>query len=107
MKTNHSCPCAYLSKPCSSNCTCANNVKSGGCDFCCSYGSFAQRRRRAKYIAKLIASASEQTEQATPLQPIVSGVPTPFEALLIIAGVPLVITYALVLIATLISECSS
>lgn len=105
MNTNHSCPCTYLTKPCSENCTCKNPVKGGGCDFCCSYGSFAQRRRKAKHIANLVTN-EHQVKHHEELNSV-SRAPTPFEALLVIAGVPLVLTYALVLIVTLISECSS
>lgn len=48
---NSSCPCTH-GEPCSSQCTCANGVMSGGCYRCCRYGSPEQRKAMAEDIIK-------------------------------------------------------
>jgi len=53
------CPCLYT-KPCSSQCTCANPFMSAGCVRCCTYGSDKQRRKHAKWLAKVIDEALEK-----------------------------------------------
>lgn len=47
-----SCPCLYV-EPCSYACTCANPTMSGGCDRCCSYGSFRQRLMSAVILSEM------------------------------------------------------
>jgi hypothetical protein len=59
---NRSCPCTYV-EPCSSNCSCANSVMSGGCSRCCSYGSIEQRMNAAKRLAKIIDEGNERLRQ--------------------------------------------
>jgi hypothetical protein len=50
---NDSCPCKYTT-PCSPTCSCGDPLQSGGCRYCCSYGSFKQRKENAKWIALAI-----------------------------------------------------
>lgn len=45
------CPCT-LTTPCSSACTCANQIMSGGCNRCCRYGSEEQRKAAAEAIVE-------------------------------------------------------
>jgi hypothetical protein len=52
-----SCPC-YYTTPCMSQCTCANPVRSGGCQRCCAYGSEEQRKSKAEKLAEIIDTAS-------------------------------------------------
>ena len=51
---NRGCPCKYLDEPCSSNCTCLNQVSSSGCNYCFTYGSVEQRKAHAEWIAKAL-----------------------------------------------------
>lgn len=44
------CPCTLI-EPCSSTCSCANPIMSGGCARCCKYGSLEQRKEMAKCLA--------------------------------------------------------
>lgn len=44
------CACEWTT-PCHPRCTCVDPLSSAGCTRCCSYGSEAQRRERAEYIA--------------------------------------------------------
>jgi len=44
------CPCLYV-EPCSSACTCANPLMSGGCQRCCAYGSIEQRQAKARQLS--------------------------------------------------------
>ena len=46
------CPCLFID-PCMSQCTCANNIMSGGCKRCCKYGNYEQQERAAKRLAEL------------------------------------------------------
>lgn len=48
---SRSCPCTYLDEPCNSNCSCKSPVMSGGCYYCATYGSKAQRKEKAEWIA--------------------------------------------------------
>lgn len=57
-----SCPCTRTT-PCSTNCTCANGVLSGGCSRCCRYGSEDQRDGMAKTIAKRDAERAALKEE--------------------------------------------
>lgn len=50
------CPCRHVA-PCRESCTCANMFSSGGCDRCCSYGSWAQRQAKAE---SMIAEAADR-----------------------------------------------
>ncbi len=49
MEKNRSCPCTYIT-PCSSQCSCANPIMSGGCSRCCMYGSESQRKSSAERL---------------------------------------------------------
>jgi hypothetical protein len=53
---NDGCPCLYTT-PCGQNCTCVDAFKSGGCLFCCSHGSWEQRREKARRIRRALARA--------------------------------------------------
>lgn len=46
------CPCYHV-EPCSSQCSCANEFISGGCQRCCKYGSKEQQLSAAKRIQTL------------------------------------------------------
>jgi len=48
------CPCTRA-QPCSSSCSCANPLLSGGCTRCCGYGSASQRLEAAERLAKAAA----------------------------------------------------
>ena len=51
------CPC-YLVEPCSSACSCANPVMSGGCMRCAKYGSKEQRIASAEQLVNHTARAA-------------------------------------------------
>ena len=50
------CPCAIIT-PCSTACTCANGVMSGGCSRCARYGGPEQRTAAAERIAAALDRA--------------------------------------------------
>lgn len=50
---DRACPCLYLDEPCKPNCTCRNSFSSAGCENCCTYGSFEQRKDKAKILNDL------------------------------------------------------
>lgn len=55
MKT---CPCEFNEiECCKSDCTCRHPLKSGGCLFCCKYGSKKQKLERADEISEILRSA--------------------------------------------------
>ena len=62
------CPCCYTT-PCSSRCTCANPVLSGGCRRCATYGSLEQRQAAAKHIAAILDAAGS-TGKSQPVKPL-------------------------------------
>lgn len=57
---NSDCPCKYTT-PCSPNCSCGNPLMSGGCRYCCSSGSFEQRKENAEWIAATVDYFDELT----------------------------------------------
>ena len=48
------CPCRHVT-PCRDSCSCANMFLSGGCDRCCSYGSWEQRQAKAERMVADLA----------------------------------------------------
>lgn len=67
------CPCTIIA-PCSTACTCANGVMSGGCSRCARYGGPEQRTAAAERIAAALARAGSPQaegygyENETPMQ---------------------------------------
>lgn len=57
------CPCLRAG-PCSTNCTCAHPVMSGGCRMCCRYGSEEQRAAGAAYLFERAGKAPPADEVA-------------------------------------------
>ena len=45
------CPCLHT-VPCSPQCSCANQLLSGGCTRCCNYGSAEQRHEQAERLTR-------------------------------------------------------
>lgn len=58
-----SCPC-YWTTPCSTNCSCANPVMSGGCERCCAYGNDEQRKNAAVRLASEPDRRAEKLAEA-------------------------------------------
>lgn len=52
------CPCLYTT-PCSSNCSCAHEMMSGGCQRCCRYGRPEHRRAAAERLVRMEAALAE------------------------------------------------
>jgi hypothetical protein len=59
---DRACPCLYLDKPCSEDCTCKNQFSSAGCSNCCTYGSLEQRKAKALYLTSSQAERGVKEE---------------------------------------------
>jgi hypothetical protein len=61
----NSCPCTHGVGQCQAACSCANPLMSGGCDFCCTYGSKEQQKVAAEQLLR-IYRASRRMRQFVP-----------------------------------------